>query len=169
MDFLGVNYYSRTVIRYDPNVPFVELMDAHPQGNPYSMMWEIYPPGLSELLLKINRDYHPPKIMVTENGIPVPDDIDLDCRVRDIRRIQYLQDHLAQVHHAIQEGVPISGYLVWSLMDNFEWAFGYRMRFGLIHVDFDNLKRTVKDSGEWYRRVIAKNGFTPHTYYQDFS
>ncbi len=169
MDFVGVNYYSRAVIRHDPNVPFVEFIDVRPQGNPYSMMWEIYPPGLSDLLLKINRDYHPSKIMVTENGIPVADEVDLDCRIRDVRRIQYLQDHLSQVHQAIQAGVPVIGYLVWSLMDNFEWAYGYRMRFGLIHVDFDSLKRTVKDSGEWYRRVIAKNGFAPKTYYQEFS
>jgi beta-glucosidase len=168
IDFVGVNYYSRAVIRHDPNVPFVEFIDVRPTGNPYSMMWEIYPPGLSDLLRKINREYHPPKIMITENGIPVADDVDLDCRIRDVRRIQYLQDHLIEVHQVIQEGVPVNGYLVWSLMDNFEWAFGYRMRFGLIYVDFDNLKRTIKDSGEWYRRVISKNGFTPQTYYQEF-
>ena len=79
-------------------------------------------------------------------------------RVRDYRRIRYLRDHVTQVHRAIQEGIPVRGYFVWTLMDNFEWALGYRMRFGLVHVDFENLKRTIKDSGRWYARVIRNNG-----------
>lgn len=169
LDFLGINYYTRAVIRHEPGVPFVELADVRPQGNPYSMMWEIYPTGLFELLRQVHKEYHPKELIVTENGIPVADALDLDCRIRDVRRIQYLQDHLAQVHHAISEGIPVTGYLVWSLMDNFEWAFGYRMRFGLIYVDFDNLKRTIKDSGEWYRKVIRENGFSPKSYYLEFS
>jgi beta-glucosidase len=165
LDFLGVNYYSRAVIKHEPGVPIVEFAQVSPRGNPYSQMWEIYPQGMYELLTRIQREYHPAQIMVTENGIPVADALDFDGKVRDVRRIQYLQDHLIQVRKAMDAGVPINGYLVWSLMDNYEWAFGYRMRFGLVYVDFDNLQRTVKMSGEWYRQVIANHGFTPGTYY----
>ena len=100
-------------------------------------MWEIYPQGIFELLTRIQRDYHPAQIMVTENGIPVADALDFDGKVRDVRRIQYLQDHLIQVRKAMDAGVPVNGELVWSLMDNFEWAFGYRMRFGIVYIDFD--------------------------------
>jgi beta-glucosidase len=164
IDFLGVNYYTRSVIRNEPGVPFVELTPVNPEGNPYSQMWEIYPDGIYELLVRLHKEYHPASIMITENGIPVADDLDFDGRVRDIRRIQYLQDHLIKVQQSIQEGVPVSGYLVWSLMDNFEWALGYRTRFGLVYVDFETQKRTVKASGEWYRKVIASNGFTPSIY-----
>ena len=84
-----------------------------------------------------------------------------DGRVRDIRRIRYLRDHIAQVHRAIAGGIPVNGYFVWSLMDNFEWAQGYKMRFGLIYVDFQSQARTTKDSGRWYARVIRQNGLDP--------
>jgi len=85
--------------------------------------------------------------------------------VRDERRIRYLRTHLEQVQRAIQAGVPLKGYFHWTLMDNFEWAHGYRTRFGLVYVDFDTLKRTVKLSGEWYRQVISSNGFAPKAFY----
>lgn len=161
IDFLGVNYYTRTVIRHDPDFPLIQASQIQPIGNEYSMMWEIYPPGLYELLTRIWKDYQPAAIYVTENGIPVPDDKDHDGRVRDYRRIRYLRDHLVQIHCAITDGLPLRGYFVWSPFDNFEWAYGYRMRFGLVHVDFDTLERTVKESGHWYAEVIAKNGFDP--------
>jgi len=165
IDFLGINYYTRSVIKNEPGMPFVELVPILPPGNVYSQMWEIYPQGIYELLTQIQKDYHPAQIMITENGVPAGDDIDLDDKVRDVRRIQYLQDHLIQVRKAMGEGVPVTGYLVWSLMDNFEWAHGYRTRFGLVYVDFDTLKRTVKLSGEWYRQVISSNGFAPKAFY----
>jgi beta-glucosidase len=167
IDFLGVNYYTRTVIRHEPGVPFVELAEVHPEGNPYSMMWEIYPSGIYELLTRLHKEYAPRKILITENGVPVADELDLDCKVRDVRRIQYLQDHLVHVHKAITEGVPVTGYLVWTLMDNFEWALGYRMRFGLIYVDFDSQERYIKASGHWYRQVITQNGLIPACYYSE--
>ncbi len=97
--------------------------------------------------------------MVTENGVPVPDGLDFDGRVRDERRIRYLRNHLAQVHRAMEEGVPVKGYFHWSLMDNFEWALGYAPRFGLVYVDYKTLKRTIKDSGRWFAKVIQDNGF----------
>ena len=161
LDFLGVNYYSRGVVRQDRQVPLLQASQVQPEGSEYSQMWEIYPAGMHELLTRVWNDYRPAEIWVTENGICVPDGVDLDGRVRDFRRIGYLRDHIAQVHRAIADGVPVRGYFVWSLLDNFEWAYGYRMRFGLVYVDFDSLSRTVKDSGRWYARVIQENGLSP--------
>jgi beta-glucosidase len=164
-DFLGINYYTRSVVRHDPGTPLIEFSEVHPENSSYSMMWEIYPDGLHEILSKVNQDYHPKEILICENGIPLAEDVDLDGKVRDPRRIQYLQDHLISIDQARSEGIPVAGYLVWSLLDNFEWAYGNRMRFGLIHVDFTSLKRTIKTSANWYRQVIEKNGFIPATYY----
>lgn len=166
LDLLGVNYYTRTVIRHDPKFPIFAASQVHPQGNEYSGMWEIYPQGLSELLLQIWQTYGPsshpeltmPEIMVTENGVPVPDGLDFDGRIRDERRIRYLRQHIQEVYKAIQAGVPVKGYFVWSLMDNFEWALGYEQRFGLIHVDFKTQQRTPKESAGWYASVIKNNG-----------
>jgi len=163
LDFLGINYYSRAVIRYDADFPFVQGIQVLPKGNEYSQMWEIYPPGIYETLMRVWQDYHPVKMIVTENGIPVADGIDFDERVRDYRRIRYLRDHLEQMHRAIAEGVPVEGYFIWSLLDNFEWAFGYRMRFGLVYTDFESLKRTIKQSGYWFSQVIRDNGLKPDT------
>jgi beta-glucosidase len=172
LDLLGVNYYTRTVAKYDPKFPVVSAVQTKPEGNEYSEMWEIYPEGLFEILTRIWKDYftvlepekapgmgNMPEIMITENGVPVPDGLDFDGRVRDERRIRYLHDHLFQVHRAIQAGIPVKGYFHWSLMDNFEWALGYAPRFGLVYVDYETLKRTIKDSGHWFARVIHNNGF----------
>ena len=160
LDLLGVNYYTRTVVKNDPKFPVVAAVQIQPVGNEYSGMWEIYPEGIHELLLRIWKDYQPTcEIMVTENGVPVPDGLDFDGRVRDERRIRYLKNHIFQVHRAIEDGVPVRGYFHWSLMDNFEWALGYAQRFGLLYVDFGTLKRSVKDSGRWFAKVIADDGF----------
>jgi beta-glucosidase len=159
VDFLGVNYYTRAVVRHDPESPYLEAGWVRPEGSEYSEMWEIYPPGLHELLTRLWADYRPANIFITENGVPVPDELDADGRVRDEQRIRYLRDHLAQVHRTISEGIPVRGYFAWSFMDNFEWALGYKMRFGLVYVDYETLERTVKDSGRWYAGVIQENGF----------
>jgi beta-glucosidase len=172
LDLLGINYYSRTVVKYDSKFPVVAGVQVHPEGSEYSGMWEIYPEGIYELLKRIQKDYFSPslsgtggaggmypEIMITENGIPVPDGLDFDGRVRDERRIRYLRDHIAQVHRAMTEGVLVKGYFHWSLMDNFEWALGYGQRFGLVYVDFKTQKRTIKDSGRWFSRAIQDNGF----------
>ncbi len=161
IEFLGLNYYNRTVVRHDPAVPIIAASQVQPEGREYSEMWEIYPPGMYEMISRVWNDYHPAAIYLTENGICVPDGIDFDGRVRDYRRIRYLRDHLAEVHRAIADGIDVRGYLVWSLLDNFEWALGYRTRFGLVYVDFETLARTVKDSGRWFAEVIAANGFDP--------
>jgi beta-glucosidase len=168
---LGVNYYTRTVAKYDKKFPVIAASQVQPEGNEYSGMWEIYPEGIYDMLMRIKRDYltasparkrmdlKTPEIMITENGVPVPDGLDFDGRVRDERRIRYLRNHIAQVHRAMQDGVPVKGYFHWSLMDNFEWTHGYGQRFGLVYVDFKSQERIIKDSGHWFSEVIKQNGF----------
>jgi beta-glucosidase len=159
LDFLGINYYSRTVVRNDPSVPVAMASETRPAGE-YSDMWELYPEGMREALLRIQRDYSPAcEIYVTENGAPFPDTIDPDGRIRDERRIGYLRDNLVSLRRAMDEGVPVKGYFVWSILDNFEWQFGYGPRFGLVAVDFATQERRIKESGRWYARVIAESGF----------
>jgi beta-glucosidase len=163
LDFVGLNYYMRAVMRNDPDTPLLQAAQVYPPESEYSQMWEIYPPGMYDMLTRIQADYHPKEVYLTENGICVTDGLDFDGRVRDERRIRYLSDHLVQIRRAIQAGVPLKGYFHWSLMDNFEWAFGYRMRFGLVYVDYASQKRTIKESGRWYANVIRNNGFDPET------
>lgn len=163
IDFLGINYYTREVITYDPQGLGVQAKQVHPRGREYSQMWEIYPQGLYEILLHVRQEYLQGDhknlpVYITENGICVPDGVDFDGRVRDTRRINYLHQHLSQLRRAIQDGVPLKGYFVWSLLDNFEWSFGYKMRFGLTYVDYDNQQRILKDSARWYAEVIKRNG-----------
>lgn len=167
VDFLGVNYYTRAVAKSNLDVPFLEFEEFHPENSSYSPMWEIYPQGIYELLRKLWVDYHPGQIIITENGLPIPEQLDLDGKIRDMRRIQYLQDHLIQVHRAISEGVPVKGYLVWSLLDNFEWALGYTMKFGMVHIDLNTQARTIKESGRWFSQVIQQNGLTPQLYFSE--
>ncbi len=161
LDFVGLNYYMRAVMHYDPDTPILQASQVFPPESEYSQMWEIYPPGMYDMLTRIQADYHPKEVYITENGVCVPDGVDFDGRVRDVRRIRYLRDHLAQVGRAIQAGVPLKGYFHWTLMDNFEWAFGYRMRFGLVYVDFATQQRIIKESGRWYEKTIRNNGFDP--------
>ncbi len=158
LGFLGVNYYTRHVMKHDPDVFPLQASEVRPEGPEYSGMWEIYPPGMYELLMRLDADYAPGKILITENGIPVPDGKDFDGRVRDYRRIRYVRDNLEQTHRAIEEDVPVEGYFHWSMTDNFEWAFGYTMRFGMVYVDYATQERTVKESGRWYAQVIRDNG-----------
>jgi beta-glucosidase len=121
------------------------------------MGWEVCAPAFRRMLNRINLDYNLPPIFITENGAAYPDVTSLDGKIHDLRRLDYLRQHIAQVSLAIQDGVDLRGYFVWSLLDNFEWGHGYTKRFGLIHVDFDTQKRTIKESGEWYKSVIASN------------
>jgi beta-glucosidase len=122
------------------------------------MGWEVFPDGLHDGLVRVHRDYAPARIYITENGAAYTDEPGADGRIRDARRITYLRDHLAAAQRAVAAGVPLGGYLTWSLMDNFEWGFGFTKRFGLYAVDFATLERTPRDSASWYRDVIARNG-----------
>jgi beta-glucosidase len=151
LDFLGVNSYSRTMVGSRGTIFPVP-------GSEYTDMgWEVCPPAFRRMLNKINRDYNLPPIYITENGAAFPDVVTADGKIHDDRRLDYLRQHVTQVRLAIQDGVDIRGYFVWSLMDNFEWSHGLTKRFGLVHVNFDTQKRIIKDSGEWYSRVIALN------------
>lgn len=155
LDFLGVNYYFRTVMRY---MPVIRSVPVFPKTSEYTEMWEIYPEGLYDLLTRLKRDYAPPPIIITENGAAFPDTLEADGQVHDPRRIDYVRDHLLALRRAITEGVEVEGYCVWSLLDNFEWAQGYSKRFGLVYVDFKTQARIPKDSAQWYAQVIKQNG-----------
>ena len=122
------------------------------------MGWEIYPQGLTDLLMRLDRDYHPRKIYITENGASYTDQPDPTGKILDQRRIDYYDQHLRAVANAIQAGVPVEGYFAWSLMDNFEWKHGYSQRFGLVDVNFENQKRTPRASAYWFSQVIKENG-----------
>lgn len=150
MDFLGLNYYSRHV------VSAAGPWDVHGSGREVTDMgWEVYPEGLTELLLRLQRDYPLPPIYVTENGAAFKDQL-VDGRVRDPQRADYIARHIAAVAQAMQQGVHIQGYMVWSLLDNFEWASGYEKRFGIVHVDYASQRRTPKDSALWYRGFVQE-------------
>jgi beta-glucosidase len=164
VDLLGVNYYTRRVVRGSPGndlpspwpggagVDFVTI------GLPRTQMgWEIDPDGLYEILLRVHSQYRPPAIYVTENGAAFEDLPDGRGAVRDPKRVAYLDGHLRSVHRAIADGVPLRGYFAWSLMDNFEWSLGYSRRFGLIYVDYATQQRTSKDSARWFAQVARAN------------
>ena len=162
LDFLGVNYYFREVFRDNSaadNLP--QQVFPAPDDERTLMGWEIYPEGLYKLLNRLHFTYEIPKMYVTENGVSWPDQVGADGRVRDSRRIRYLHDHFVAAHRALANGVPLAGYFVWSLMDNFEWAKGYKQRFGLVYVDYATQARIPKESASWYRQLIAKNTLPP--------
>ena len=161
IDFLGVNYYMRKIVRRPEKQEdlFAEVRPDY-QGVRFTEMdWEIYPDGLYKLLTRIQEDYDPPALYVTESGIACPDRIDADGRIQDDERIEYLRSHFSAAHRALQEGVKLKGYYVWSLIDNFEWAHGYSKRFGVVYVDYKSQARILKSSANWYREVIANSGF----------
>jgi beta-glucosidase len=161
-DYLGVNFYSFRVMEAVPgdtpwpwrvivpeNVPttagFTGGVASTDAGTP------IVPWALTDLLVRLKDDYGAPPIMITENGSVFPQPL------HDVERVQFIHDHVAALHDAIEQGVPVVGYCHWSLMDNFEWKLGYAQRFGLVHVDYETLERTVKDSGRYYARIAAAN------------
>ena len=159
-DFMGINYYSRVVAaptrRPDGGIGWRWVGPAERKAPHTTMGWEIYPQGLREIIMTVHRDYGAPDILITENGIAQEDQIDAEGCIRDPYRQEFLAAHLEQVRLALEDGARIRGYCCWSLLDNFEWDMGWGQRFGLIHVDYQTLKRTVKDSGWWYRDLIAK-------------
>jgi beta-glucosidase len=162
-DFLGVNYYTRQIFR-DTSVPESENLpqqvfppshnDDHYQEFPG---WEIYPEGLRRVLNWLYFNYQMPALYITENGASFSDGPDDSGRIADQRRIDFLHGHFVASAKAIEAGVPLKGYFVWSLLDNFEWGFGYSQRFGLVWVDFNTQERIIKDSARWYQQVIRNN------------
>jgi beta-glucosidase len=183
VDFLGVNYYSPTLVTAatpeireqvtarwvnDPQgapgpspYPGTDLAYSLPQEGPYTAMhWRIEPSSFTELLRRVHHDHPGVPIYITENGAAFDDVVAADDAVHDPQRITFLQDHLTAVHDAISQGVDVRGYFVWTLMDNFEWAWGYSKRFGVVHIDYATQRRRLKDSAHWYRGVIAANGLS---------
>ena len=172
IDVLGVNYYSTTAVRLWDGVSEKSSVDGHKpaagtcwpaadcvefvrQEGPYTDMgWNIAPEGLEALLLAVHLEFPDLPLMITENGAAFPDVVQ-DGEVHDVERIDYLRRHITAVHRSIEAGVDLRGYLVWSLLDNFEWAYGYTMRFGIVRVDYDTLLRTKKDSAHWYEELAA--------------
>ncbi len=156
IDFLGVNYYTRDVAKYDASKP-LEYTSLHPAGEYTAMDWEVYPQGLTDLLMRLTNDYAPKAIYITENGCAYPDVVE-DGKVHDVKRIDYYRKHFVAAHKAIEMGAPLKGYYAWSLMDNFEWAWGYERRFGIVYVDFKTQERILKDSARYYSQVVQQNG-----------
>jgi beta-glucosidase len=157
-DVLGINYYTRAVLAYDQAALPLQARLIVPSGVPVTASgWEVYPQGLYQILTRVHETYRPPRILITENGAAYADAV-IDGRVDDPLRERYLHEHLLETYRAISEGVPINGYFVWSLLDNFEWAEGYAKRFGLIYVDFASQERIIKQSGHWYAEVTREHG-----------
>lgn len=174
LDVLGVNYYSTSRVRAFDGDGEPQQADGHgdsaatpwvgsegrveflPQPGPYTAMgWNIEPQGLYDLLMSLTSSYPGLPLMITENGAAFPDVVSDDGAVHDHDRVAYLHDHIDAVGQAKDDGADVRGYFVWSLLDNFEWAFGYERRFGVIRVDYDTLERTIKDSGWWYASLIS--------------
>ena len=179
IDALGLNYYSPTLVRARDGASTPEYTDGHGDGagsawpacqdvefpqqpGPYTDMgWSIDPEGMYELLMRLTHEAPEVDLYVTENGAAYPDELSADGSVHDLQRIEYLEQHLAAVYRAVQAGAKVRGYFLWSLLDNFEWAYGYSKRFGIIHVDYETQQRTIKDSGHWYAALIRRNGLEP--------
>jgi len=167
MDFLGVNYYTRRLIAHDPTPrnrserAFLSARQIYWPFVPRAEFdeWEIAPEGLYRTLLRVHRTYRPACIYVTENGTSFPDQPGPDGAIHDLFRIRYVARHAAAVRQAVEDGANVRGYFLWAFMDNWEWAFGFTKRFGVIHVDYQTQERTVKDSGHWFSRAVRQNGF----------
>ncbi|MEW2086165.1 GH1 family beta-glucosidase [Streptomyces sp. NPDC005283] len=167
IDSLGINYYSPTVVAAgssDSPSPWAGA-EQHvrfvPAPGPRTAMdWPVDADGLHELLIRLRDDLPGVPLVITENGAAYDDYADPSGAVHDPERVAYLRSHLAAVHRAIADGADVRGYFLWSLLDNFEWAYGYSKRFGIVHVDFATQRRTFKDSARWYADVIARGGLT---------
>jgi len=180
LDFLGVNYYSTATVRdwtgraakqnadgHKPSNgtpwPGSEHVEFVQQAGPFTAMgWNIAPEGLEDLLVSLHEQFPEQPLMITENGAAFDDEV-VDGRVNDTRRVDFLHRHFVAAHRAIQRGVDLRGYLVWSLLDNFEWAYGFTKRFGIVHVDYDSLVRTIKDSGHWLSELVRSRRIPPVT------
>jgi beta-glucosidase len=157
MDFIGLQNYTRERVSYAPFMPLIQakIIKANKRNVHHTLMnWEVYPPCIYKALKRLHSYPSIKEILVTENGASFPDEV-MEDEVHDIERVQYLKDHIYQVLLAKKEGVNVTGYFVWTLMDNFEWAEGYHPRFGLVHVDFNTQKRIIKNSGKWYSQFLA--------------
>jgi beta-glucosidase len=161
IDFLGINYYRRSLVQArstNKEISPSAFTFSHAPASQYTEMgWEVCPEGLYRLLTSVQQEYKPAKVYITENGAAFTDhveEVNGASVIHDPHRLHYIQTHIAAIHQAINAGVPVAGYFVWSLMDNFEWALGYTKRFGLFYVDYPTQKRLLKDSGRWYQQFL---------------
>ncbi|TQK50623.1 beta-glucosidase [Streptomyces sp. SLBN-118] len=155
LDWLGLNYYFRQIVTADPTGPVPHARQIFVPGARHTAMdWEVHADGLEQLLLRLTEEYGAQRIHVTENGSAYPDVVRADGTIDDPERVRYLEEHLAACARAARQGAPVAGYFAWSLMDNFEWAYGYDKRFGLVHVDYTTQRRTIKGSGHRYAAII---------------
>lgn len=157
LDYLGVNYYSRAVVHDPTSKPGAQLLNQRDDTNVTGRDWEIFPQGMYDLLMWLHNEYGFSDLLLTENGASYPDVVALDGHIRDPKRQDFLRQHLEALLRAVDAGVPVRGYFYWSLLDNFEWAYGTSSRFGLAYTDFTTQQRTIKDSGSWYGRVTRAN------------
>jgi beta-glucosidase len=167
IDSLGLNYYQPVLVgageptgdQRSTAWPACDTVRFHQAPGPVTDMgWPVDATGLRDLLLRLRRDYGEVPLLITENGAAYADEPTTDGAVHDPERVAYLRSHLAATHEALRDGVDVRGYFVWSLLDNFEWAWGYAKRFGIVHVDYRTQRRTWKDSAHWYREVISTGG-----------
>lgn len=154
-DFFGINYYNRDLVEYNAISPFL-FQEAHSDYQKTGMGWDISPEEFKDLIRRLRRDYTNLPIIITENGASYPDQLTEDKQIHDLERTAYIKQHLQAVAELNHEGMGISGYYVWSLFDNFEWAFGYDKRFGIVYVDFDTQERFLKDSATFYQKVVRE-------------
>lgn len=155
IDFLGVNYYRSTIVEANTSDPLLGASLSEPGEARTGMGWGIDAEGLYNVLVELKRDYPATPIYITENGAAYPDQVE-NGQVHDRDRAMYIRQHLEQALRARADGVDVRGYFVWSLLDNFEWAFGFDKRFGIVHVDFETQHRTWKDSAKWYQQVLTQ-------------
>ncbi|MCI0511689.1 GH1 family beta-glucosidase [candidate division KSB1 bacterium] len=159
LDFLGLNYYTREVVRQAIGANVWGFQHVKPPAAEFTAMgWEIFPRGLFDILKTVHETYYPGKIFITENGAAFDDQVTPTGQIHDSNRIQYLHQHFNEAWRAIQAGIPLAGYFLWSLMDNFEWAEGFTKRFGMVYVDYPTQARIPKDSAHWYSEVMRQNG-----------
>ena len=159
MDFIGLQNYTREVVKFAPFMPFVraKIIKASERNAKATLMnWEVYPEAIYHALKRLSSYKGVKEIIVTENGAAFKDEV-IQNIVADDSRVDYLKNYIAQVLKAKNEGVNVTGYFVWTLLDNFEWAEGFHPRFGLVHVDFATQKRIIKASGKWYSGFIKQN------------
>jgi beta-glucosidase len=157
-DFIGLQNYFRVVVKRSPFIPLVwgKQISAKKRSVPFNEMgFEIYPEGIYRILKQFSEYKQIKNIVITENGVCVKDSI-LDNEVKDSARIDFFRNYLKQVKRAKEEGVPVSGYLVWSLTDNFEWSEGFNPRFGMVYIDYKTQKRTIKNSGYWFQDNLTR-------------
>jgi len=154
LDFIGINLYNRDIVADAPGDRNLGVTRLPLPGPKTQFPSEVHPAAIYRMIMRVSDEYGRPPLYVTENGCSYDDGPGADGRVHDQRRVDYLQGYIGQVGRALAEGADLRGYYLWSLIDNFEWAFGFSQRFGIIYCDFDTLKRTVKDSGYWYRDLI---------------